>query len=134
MRYLNELKDAMLKEDFYETNEVIEKIKQESDAFEYLPLIFSIMETNPELDYGTPGPTVHFMENYYRKGYEEILLKSVQKMPTSHTVWMLNRVINDPKLSNKEMYIEVLKMSLNRSDISQFVRDDIEKILKYQQK
>lgn len=133
MKFSTELKNAMLKEDFYKTNEVIEKIKQESNAFEYLPFIFSVMETNPGLDYGMPGPVVHFMENYYKNGYEEILLRSVQNMPTSHTVWMLNRVINDPKLGNREMYIEVLKSLLDRNDISQFVRTDIENFLKYQQ-
>lgn len=133
MKFITELENVMLKEDFYQTNEVIEKIKQESDAFEYLPFIFNIMETNPELDYGMPGPVVHFMESYYRKGYEEILLRSVQNTPTSHTIWMLNRVINDPKLSNREMYTEVLKSLLNRKDISQFVRKDIESFLKYQQ-
>lgn len=133
MKFSTELKNAMLKEDFYKTNEVIEKIKQESNAFEYLPFIFSVMETNPELDYGMPGPVVHFMESYYKNGYEEILLRSVQNMPTSHTVWMLNRVINDPKLGNREMYIEVLKSLLDRNDISQFVRTDIENFLKYQQ-
>lgn len=133
MKFITELKNAMLKEDFYQTNEVIEKIKHESNAFEYLPFIFSVMETNPDLDYGMPGPVVHFMESYYRKGYEEILLRSVQNIPTSHTVWMLNRVINDPKLSNRELYIEVLKSSLDRNDISQFVRTDIENFLKYQQ-
>lgn len=133
MKFTAELKNAMLKGDFYETNEVIEKIKQESNAFEYLPFIFNVMETNPELDYGMPGPIVHFMESYYRKGYEEMLLRSVQNIPTSHTVWMLNRVINDPKLSNREMYIDVLKALLKRNDISQSVRTDIEIFLKYQQ-
>lgn len=133
MKFIEELRNAMLKEDFYETNEVLGKIKQESNAFDYLPFILSVMETNPELDYGMPGPIVHFLESYYRKGYEEALLRSVQSIPTSHTVWMLNRIINDPKLSNREMYIEVLKSSLNRNDISQLVRADIEMFLKYQQ-
>lgn len=133
MKFATDLKNAMLKEDFYETNEVLEKIKQESNAFEYLPFIFSVMEENPELDYGMPGPIVHFMESYYGKGYEGMLLRSVQNIPTSHTVWMLNRVINDPKLCNREIYIEVLKSSLNRNDISQPVRTDIENFLRYQQ-
>ena len=133
MKFATDLKNAMLKEDFYETNEVLEKIKQESNAFEYLPFIFSVMEENPELDYGMPGPIVHFMESYYGKGYEGMLLRSVQNIPTSHTVWMLNRVINDPKLCNREIYIEMLKSSLNRNDISQPVRTDIENFLRYQQ-
>ncbi len=131
MKYIEELKDAIMKENLYETNNIIEKIKDENDAFEYLPFVFEIMETNPELDYGMPGPIVHFMESYYRRGYEEILLMSVKRMPTSHTVWMLNRVINDPNLNNRERYIEVLKSSLNREDISQIVKDDIESFLRY---
>ena len=131
MKYIDELKDAILKENLYETNRVIEKIKGEDGAFEYLPYIFEITENNPELDYGMPGPIVHFMESYYRKGYEELLLKSVKNVPTSHTVWMLNRVINDPKLNDRKKYVEVLKSSLDREDISQIVKADIESFLKY---
>lgn len=134
MRFMDELKNAILKEDFYETNDVIEKIEKESNAFEYLPLIFEIMEKYPELDYGMPGPIVHFMERYYKKGYEGVLLKSVQNMPTVHTIWMLNRVLNDSNLSNREVYMEVLRSSLNRSDISPTVRKDIQSFLEYQQK
>ena len=33
MKFITELKNAILNEDFYETNEVIEKIKQEGCAF-----------------------------------------------------------------------------------------------------
>lgn len=131
MKFIAELEEAILEEDFYKTNEVLEKIKQEENAFEYLAFVFRIMETNPELDYGMPGPVVHFMESFYRNGYEELLLKSIQNMPTSHTVWMLNRVINDPGLNNRDMYIGVLKALLDRSDIPQLVRKDIENFLKY---
>lgn len=63
---------------------MIKKIKQERDAFEYLSYIFNIIENNPELDYGMPGPIVHFMESYYENGYEEILLKPVQKNNNSY--------------------------------------------------
>lgn len=128
MRFIKELNDAILNEDFYETHQILEMIKQEEDAFEYLLPIFDIMEKNPELDYGMPGPIVHFMEGYYRKGYEELLLDSIRKFPTGHTVWMLNRVMNDAQLNNRDKYIEVLKSSLNRNDISQIVRNDIEKL------
>ena len=36
MNYFEELKQAILYEDFYTTNEIIEKIKLESNAFEYV--------------------------------------------------------------------------------------------------
>lgn len=133
MKYLEDLKSAIVAEDFYATSQVIEKIKQTYNAFDYLTAIFNIMENNPELDYGMPGPVVHFMESYYRKGYEELLLNSIRRFPTVHTIWMLNRVINDPNLKNKEMYLNELKSCLNRDDISQAVRNDINDFLNYQQ-
>ena len=29
------------------------------------------MELNPGLDFGTPGPLVHFVEQFYGNGYEQ---------------------------------------------------------------
>jgi len=52
------------------------------------------MEEHPEIDYGTPGPLVHFLERFYKKGYEEQLVLSIRRKPTCHTIWMLNRLIN----------------------------------------
>jgi hypothetical protein len=56
--------------------------------------ILRFMEDHPELDLGTPGPLVHFVERFYGKGYESKLVASVPRKPTSHTLWMLNRLIN----------------------------------------
>lgn len=133
MKYFNELKEAMLEEDFYETNDVIGKIKREENGLEYISAILRIMEKNPNVDYGMPGPIVHFMETYYKKGYEDLLLQSVINMPTSHTVWMLNRVINDPALVEKSKYLNVLKNSLSRDDISKCVREEIKEFIEYQE-
>ena len=54
-------------------------------------------------------------------------------MPTSHTVWMLNRVINDPALVEKSKYLNVLKNSLSRDDISKCVREEIKEFIEYQE-
>lgn len=56
--------------------------------------ILRFMEDHPDLDYGMPGPLVHFVERFHRKGYESKLVDSVERKPTSHTLWMLNRLIN----------------------------------------
>ena len=133
MKYFNQLKEAMLEEDFYETNDVIGKIKREENGLEYVSAIFGIMEKNPNVDYGIPGPIVHFMETYYKKGYEDLLLQSVINMPTSHTVWMLNRVMNDPTLVEKSKYLEVLKNSLSRDDIPKSVKEEIKEFIEYQE-
>jgi hypothetical protein len=56
--------------------------------------ILRFMEDHSSINYGQPGPLVHFVERFYGQGYEGKLLESVQRQPTVHLLWMLNRVIN----------------------------------------
>jgi hypothetical protein len=63
-------------------------------GFESVEPILRFMEEHPTLDYGMPGPLVHFIEEFYMKGYEEKLIESVSRTPTMMTVWMLSRVLN----------------------------------------
>lgn len=54
MEYLSALKTAILDEDLFETGEIIEKIRRENNAFNYIEPILMIMEENPYLDYRMP--------------------------------------------------------------------------------
>ena len=136
MKYWNELKKAVLNENFYETEEVIIQIEStdnsSNEIFNYIESILLLMEENPDLDYGERGPLVHFMEKYYRKGYEERLVDSIKRRPTMQTVWMINRIINDPKLLNKQDYLDVLSSVANYDNIDKVVKDEINSFLDYQ--
>ena len=129
---LEELKSAVLNEDFYEMNLVIEKIKKEDNPFIYIKPMITLMEENPNIDFGNPGPMVHFMETYYKKGYEELLLASVNRNPTMHTVWMINRIINDPNLKDKQKYLNVLKMQLYKKNVGNDIKSLIKSYLIHQ--
>ncbi len=59
---------------------------------EVIEPILRFMESHPDLDYGAPGPLVHFLETL--DGYHRLLFESVDRQPTPHTLSMLNRVIN----------------------------------------
>lgn len=63
---------------------MIGKVMSEKDAFNYIEPLLRFMEDNPELDYGQPGPIVHFMEGF--DGYEKLLVESIKRMPISHTI------------------------------------------------
>jgi hypothetical protein len=77
------------------------------------------MEKNPTLDFGSPGPLVHFVEKYYRNGYEPELLASVSRRPIVHTVWMLNRLINGTKEADlRNKYIDALKAAAAHPEAS----------------
>lgn len=132
LKYFEILKKAILEENLYETDNIIEKIKYENNSFEYLECIFELIENNPNLYFGNPGAIVHFMELYYKKGYEDLLLKSVTKCPTMQTIFMINRIINDPKLEEREKYINALKTLLCKNCIEKEIKEEIESILSYQ--
>ena len=132
MKYLEELKEAVKKEDFGQTFLILEKIKNEENPMDYFEDLFMFMENNPNIDYGMPGPIVHFMESYYKKGYEDELLKSVKRKPTQHTVWMLNRVLNVVNLIGREKYIGVMEESIKRTDVDLETKKEIKGFLEFQ--
>lgn len=71
------------------------EIGEGHDAQRWAPLLFSFMERLDEADLGSPGPVVHLLESWI--GYRPLLVESLQRKPTSLTVWMANRVLNsDP--------------------------------------
>lgn len=86
-------------------------------GFESVEPILQFMEKHPTLDYGMPGPLVHFVEEFYTKGYEEKLIECVSRNPTMMTVWMLNRVLNgteDP--AKRRTLIGALRQASSKAD------------------
>ena len=75
---------------------------------EILQAILRFMERHPEIEYGSPGGLVHFVETF--PDYEENLVESVERQPTPYTVWMLNRVINGKRNDTKERRAFMLVM------------------------
>ena len=74
--------------------------------------ILRFMESYPNLEYGTPGALVHFVERFYGKGYEGKLVESVKRRPTLSSVWMLNRLINGTQNpEDRRLLIEILEQA-----------------------
>ena len=82
-------------EEYYIEDKVMEAMLEYPNPFELVAPILEIIESNPDIDFGTPGNLVHFVEKFYKKGYEKLLLKSVRKNPTIHNIWMLHRCYTD---------------------------------------
>ncbi len=106
---ITRLNVLVLEEDFLDrAEEIIEEIGENPNAFDAVEPILVLMENNPEVDYGTPGPLVHFVEGFYKNGYEEKLTDSLTRKPIKHTVWMLNRIINGSEGDTKEYLLKAL--------------------------
>lgn len=131
-KILEVLTENIKKEDFEAIYEILNIIKEE-DSMLYIEWILHFMEENPKIDYGMPGPLVHFMEKKYKKGYEKLLLESIKRKPTEHTVWMLNRILNDVNLEDRNVYMDVLKAIVKDSKYDKELRSLAKEFLEYQE-
>ncbi|MDP4084964.1 MAG: hypothetical protein Q8934_10170 [Bacillota bacterium] len=118
-KQLEILKNSSLKEDFIDiAYDLTEEIEIYKNAFDAVEPILKLIEQNPDVEFGSPGPLVHFVEQFHRNGYEEKLVQSLQRFPTSHTLWMLYRIIKSSKGEQKKYYLNVLQHVLNSPNVS----------------
>lgn len=89
------LHDAITEDQEFElADEVMDAMEAYPQPFDLVAPILDFISNHPEVDFGSPGELVHFVEKFYHKGYEDLLLESVQKNPTVHNIWMLHRCYN----------------------------------------
>lgn len=118
-----ELEKAILGEDFIETSELLEKIYNSGSGKKYVEFLINFMSDNPDVDYGMPGPVVHFIEKYPIDYYVVFLLKSIEKRPNDTLLWMLNRITNVADKKTKNKYIEIFRNVIARKDIDGITRE-----------
>jgi hypothetical protein len=94
--------------------------------------ILMLIERNSDIDFGSSGPLVHLVERFYGSGYEEKLVESLDRFPTSHTVWMLNRIVNGCEGEQKKYYLNVLKNVLNSPHVSDELTSYVKELLSIQ--
>ncbi len=109
----------------YVAEEIVDQLKEMEEPFRFVEPLLRLMEDYPVFDFGTPGPLVHFMESFYRKGYEELLLQSVQRNPTMHTIWMIHRITNTPQCTDKDKYYDVIEELAKRDSLDPAVKDEM---------
>ena len=110
-------------------DECVIAFEEQSYGIQIVQEILELMERNPLIEFGFPGAFVHYVETFSGKGYEELLYESIEKKPTVHTLWMLNRIIND---EDDNRYINLLKAVTERQDIEDYVRNIAIEFYEYQ--
>jgi len=97
--------------------------------------IFQLMEKYPHADFGSPGPLVHSLETWGASMYEGELHKSLMRKPTSLTLWMYNRIINDENDSRiAKGHIERLKLFSRHPLVDAETKETAEHFIKHQEK
>ena len=100
----------------------MEEIEENYNQLDSVQPLLRLMERHPLTDFGSPGPIVHFVERFYKKGYEEELLLSLKRIPTLHTVWMLNRLINGT--DQAEVYLDLMKEISENTSYDKEIREE----------
>lgn len=119
---IKEIENSIGSDDFESVmEENIMKLEIQNVGIEAVEPLLQLMERHPLDDFGAPGAIVHFVERFYKKGYEELLVKSIKRKPTMHTVWMLNRIINGSE--NKKDYIELMNNIIECNDFEEEIRN-----------
>lgn len=125
---IKKLEDSVNSDEFlYDCQDVVEELISVEDGQDAIEPILSLFEKHEEADFGSPGPLVHYLEKFYKKGYESKLISSLRRKPTAHTLWMFNRILNslegdektnalnflDELIESGQMSSEVLEEALN---------------------
>jgi hypothetical protein len=101
-------KEAELSQ-MYDLVDLFRELQDERDIVSYL---FEWFEMHWDKDLGSPGPFVHFIEE--KDDYREALVTSVCRKPTTHSLWMVNRIMNGMQSGiGKDTWINLLKSVVN---------------------
>lgn len=113
-------------EAYYMDADLIDAINEYPEPFELVEPILEIIGTNPTVDFGMPGDLVHFVELFYKHGYEELLVSSVRKNPTAHNIWMVHRCFNDVNNPKRDMFVKLMKELKADSSVSTDIKKEID--------
>ena len=113
-------------EEYYMDDDLIDAINEYPEPFELVEPILEIIGTHPRVDFGMPGDLVHFLEQFYKHGYEELLVSSARKNPTAHNIWMVHRCFNDVNNPKREVFVELMKELKDDSSVSMDIKKEID--------
>lgn len=111
---------------YFLDDETKEAMLQYPNPIEFVEPVLEIIGTNPSVDFGMPGDLVRFVESFYKKGYEEMLISSVDKNPTAHNIWMVHRCYNDLKNPLHDDFRKLIESVRNRDSITESVKRTID--------
>lgn len=125
---IKEMEEHIDSDDYEEVQEkCIYEIEEANLGIDAVEPLLSLMERHPLSDFGMPGAIVHYVERFYKNGYEDLLISSVVRRPTLHTVWMINRIKNADE--NSERYEKILRDILTKQDVEDEIKNSVKGFL-----
>lgn len=113
---------------------IVEKLSKYKNLDDTIEPIIKLIELNPDIDFGNPGPLVHYLEELDEEEYAIKLVESLKRNPTEQTLFMFNRMINELDDYMKEEYLHLLESINDSPDISENVKSIVQDYLSFQTK
>jgi hypothetical protein len=115
--------------DYLDMEQAVEEFLKIDAPRSVVPLLFRWFEKNRDKELGTPGPFVHFIEK--ELDYLPELISSLERLPSSHVLWMANRIANseiEPERINYwiRVFEEVIKHPLTKDSSKEQAQSFIE--------
>lgn len=106
---------------------IVEDLDRSGAGLDAVRTILRFMEDHPDLDFGLPGPLVHFAERFSGAGYEQELFASLSRRPTMPTVSMLTRMINGAEnIGDRAKLILLLEDLRNHPAADAYVKERLD--------
>ena len=136
---LDKLEDLILKAhksgdkyDFIdEAYDLTDEIEEHENNLDFVEPILKLIEKSPNIDFGGPGPLGSFIEQHYKKGYEDILVDSLNRKPTEYTIHLLHRLMNDKTNSKRNEYLNILKSIAGNQNLGKEITENAKESLTY---
>ncbi|WP_143406478.1 hypothetical protein [Estrella lausannensis] len=91
-----------------------------------LDAMLAILERYPDEEIGSPGPLAHAIEKC--PGFEPKLLQSIERMPSTLSIWILYRLIQK---SPKEEFVKALEIAAGHPLASEQIHEDAKLLLSW---
>jgi hypothetical protein len=104
-------------DDINKVNEICTELEANNHPKELLEYLFMILEKNPHFNFGMPGNLVRAIEKHYKEpDYQDLIIKSIERMPTEYNLWLLQRLINAFETDKeKEQGVNIFKKILKET-------------------
>ena len=129
MKTIEDLKKAIEKDDHNEADAILADMDIQNPDGSLTATLIEFIADNPNLNFGLPGPVIHFIEKKGR--YEEPLIRAVYQKPNWYLLFMMNRYINANDSYGDGM-LEALKFTSARTDIDKDIADDAMEFYEFQ--
>jgi len=118
-------------DDLRTVNHILETVKAATSPKEFLVPLLRLLENNPTFNFGMPGEVVRTIEQHYQDSdYLDLIIQSVERIPTEYNLWLLNRLMNtfddEDKIKKGLSVFHKVKQGTDSDAIREIVQEFIE--------